>query len=866
MDQIQQRLAAIDRELAGRTNLHKRIIETSPLLFAATGLMIGILVQSPLALPAAFWLAILAFCAIGTFVFSIIRKEAASVYVTAYVAFACFLCLGAIRLIGFQQFKPDDIRNFVGSRRRLATICGFIITPPYINKNEQWQFAQFTYADPVSSFYVRVREVKTVNGWAKISGTVRVQVDEPVLDLKAGDYIKAYCWLDRFKQPTNPGQFNTAEYLARKNVFVAASVQSRDAVELLKSDSAGIFGRMKRSLRVTAAQALLGELDMESQEYALVQALVLGYRTKIDSDTYEAFRKTGLSHFICLSGMNFGILIGIIWWLCKTTGLMKPMRAVVCIIATGIFLLIVPAKSPAVRAGIMSFAFCASFLFRRRSNPFNTLSLAAVILLLIRPTYLFEPAWQLSFASVLGILLFPGPIERLVHQKIVDRLEESDTRKSNWYIHMISRIASPVIKIFAVSLAAWLASAGILLYHFYSINYLTSIWTVVVSPLIGAISIIGYLKILIGLVMPSVAAILDIIIAPLSDLLIWLVKLIASWDISEILIGKVSPTIIILYYPFLVLVLLTYFRKPLPKKIICTGIAALIIVLVGTAKWHRSYRDNLILSCLDVGHGQAILARLPGRANVLFDAGSMYKSDIGRRIVTPFLDFAGASKTDAIMISHNDIDHINGIPEIIQHCNVKTVYANSVSLSETDPCGTAETPKNSLNGIDPNTCYLGTDLSLRSPAKVKILWPTEQVWHDEALSDNDKSAVALIEFAGRRILLCSDIERFAQKELLRLNPNLSADVVVAPHHGLVKTLDLDFLEKLGADILICSCDRNQYERMLQSAASQPASRRKKTPKTFYTAAHGAIAITIEKDGTVRVTTFVGAADTQNQQK
>jgi len=68
--------------------------------------------------------------------------------------------------------------------------------------------------------------VETINGWVKASGTVRVQVAEPVLDLKAGDYIQAYCWLERFKEPTNPGQFDVSRYLARKNVFIAASVKS----------------------------------------------------------------------------------------------------------------------------------------------------------------------------------------------------------------------------------------------------------------------------------------------------------------------------------------------------------------------------------------------------------------------------------------------------------------------------------------------------------------------------------------------------------------------------------------------------------------------------------------------------------------
>jgi competence protein ComEC len=883
MDQIQRRLATIDRELAGRTNLHKRIIETSPLLFAATGLMIGILVQSPLALPAALWLAILAFCAIGTFVFSIIRKEAASAYVTAYLAFACFLCLGAIRLIGFQQFKPDDIRNFVGSQRRLATICGFIITPPYINKNEQWQFAQFTYADPVSSFYVRVREVKTVDGWAEVSGTVRVQVNEPVLDLKAGDYIQAYCWLDRFKEVTNPGQFDIAKYLARRNIFVAASVETRDSIELLRKPGSAIFTKVNTKLRQIAMQALLGDLSPENPSEGLLQALLLGYRANIDVSTYEAFRKTGLVHIISLSGMHFAILIGSIWWFCRVVGLLKAARAAVCLAAVAVFLLVVPPAAPAVRAAIMSTAFCASFLFRRRPNAYNTLSLAAIVLLLIRPTQLFEVDWQLSFIAVLGILLFSGRIENLLHSAVsrfvikVGKSRQINLAAKYLAPQLVARLSiiartvkyfgGQLIRAFCVGIAAWLGSAGMLLFHFGTITPLASVWTVLVSPLVSAILTVGLLKILLSFLLPSLSDILGVIVTNLADLLIRTAKLFADIDVSDVLIGHVSVAPVILYYFLLLFAPFVYFRPAFLKRAMSTVMISLLVCTLGIGQLQRKNRDSLVLTCLDVGHGQAILARLPGRANVLFDAGSMYKSDIGRRIVTPFLDFAGASKIDAIMISHNDVDHINGIPEIVEHCKVKSVYASKAFFidAKTDPCGTAEFLSRFLydKGLEIQDIK---DLNLGAIAGIKMLWPTEQVCLDESLGDNDKSAVSLIEFAGRRILLCSDIERFAQKELLRLNPNLKADVVVAPHHGLVKTLDPDFLEKLGADILICSCDRNQYERMLQSAASQPASRRKKTPKTFYTPAHGAITITIDRDGTVRVTTFVDAADTRNQQK
>lgn len=874
MDQIQRKLAVIDRELAGRTNLHKRIIETSPLLFAATGLIIGILLQSPLALPIAFWLAILAFCAVGTFLFFVIRKETASVYITAYTACACFVCLGAIRLTGFQQFKPDDIRNFVGSERRLATICGLIITQPYINRNEQWQFAQFTYADPVSSFYVRVHEVKTINGWAKVSGTVRVQVDEPVLDLKAGDYIQAYCWLDRFEEPSNPGQFNVAKYLARRNIFVGASVKSRLGIELQKPGPKSVLAKTKAKIQDKIAQALLDSPVTESPTDGLLEALLLGYRSNIDSETYEAFRKTGLLHFISLSGMHLGIFVGVIWFLCKTAGLMKPARAIICIIAIGVFLLIVPPRAPTLRAAIICWVFCASFFFRRHSNPLNALSLAAIILLLIRPTQLFEAGWQLSFASVLGIILFADRIHSWVYEKITNTSRFKEVPKSKPFFRIIAKPGPYLLRLFTVGISAWLAGAGILLYHFYTINPLTSIWTIVAFPFVAVILIFGYLKIILSLLLPTVAEVLGVMVTKLAEILIWIVECIASWhiggwDISQILVGHVPLAPIILYYCLILFAAFVYFRRPLLKKAICAMMALSLILFLGAVKWQRISRDNLVITCLDVGHGQAILAWLPGRANVLFDAGSMYKSDIGRRIVAPFLDYSGISKIDAIIISHNDVDHINGILEIVEHCDVNGVYANDAffTAAQADPNDTAGTLKTLLN--DPNLKIiqrLDKDLNLASNAKIKILWPSEQICRNEELSDNDKSVVSLIEFAGTKILLCSDIEKFAQQELLRLFPDLKANIVVAPHHGLAKSSQPKFLEGLDPDILIYSCGQSQYERTLHSAASQPTRQRRKNLETFYTAARGAITITIEKDGTIRATTFAGTVDAQKQQK
>ena len=892
MDDIQRKLAQIDKQLAwGPAYIHKQIISTSPLLFVVVGLIAGILIQNTFHLPISVWLISIGICIAATItlyvVFRILRlrsgqvsyvgKEGKLPYILAYTALGCFVCLGAIRLINFYQPKPNDICKFVGDERKLATIRGVIITEPYTNNygyteepnrpkdaNEidksksykgvykRWKFARFTHSDPSSSFYLKMEEIKAVDGWAKVSGTVRVRVDGPVLDLKAGDYIQAYCWLDRFKEATNPGQFDIAKYLARKNVFIAASIKSRDGIELLESSPAGIFTKIKRKSRETASQALLGDLSPEDRSRGLLEALLLGYRGNIDSDTYRAFRKTGLLHFISLSGMHLGILVGIIWWLCKTAGLMKRARAAICIIAIVVFLLIVPPRAPTVRAAIIGFVFCASFFFRRRSNSINTLSLAAIILLLIRPTNLFEAGWQLSFASVLGIILFRDRIHFFIYEKITERLWFKKIPKTKLFFPII---ATPgpyyLLGMFSVGLAAWVGGAGILLYHFYTINPLTSLWTVVAFPFVALILTIGFLKIILSFLLPTAAWVLGVIVTGLSDALIWIVELLAHLDISQILIGQVSLAPVILYYCFILFAAFFYFRRPLVKKAICTSMALTIILFLGVTKWQRTHRDDLVVSFLDVGHGQAILAQLPGQANVLFDAGSLHKSDIGRRIIAPFLDYKGINKVDSIIISHNDVDHINGIPEIVEHCEVGDVYANKAFLMDinADEWGTAEFLDRWLSKKDLGIQPVANNLNVGGKAKIKILWPTEQICQDKTLGDNDKSAVSLIEFGDRKILLCSDIEQFAQRKFLELFPDLKVDVVVVPHHGSAKTLEPSFLKNLEADISICSCGRTQYERLR-------TIKQKDKAKSFYTARDGTITVCINKDGAIRTATFV----------
>ncbi|MBN1508170.1 MAG: ComEC/Rec2 family competence protein [Sedimentisphaerales bacterium] len=849
MDYIQQRLALIDSRRAGR-RLPRQVVGIAPMFLPAIGMMTGIVLQEGLSRwrdgsdsATVIWMwAILLGLSATTIWAGYIRGWwwTTDNWWLACAASVCMLCLGALRLAAFGSASPYDVRNLVGQEPRLATIRGRILTQPY-QQRQNWCFAQFANTDPVTAFYLEIEQIKTPTGWHGIAGRIRVSVDEPVPTLGIGDQIQAYCWLHRFEGPTNPGQFDLRAYLKRSNVYAGASVPSREAIELRGRKGAGIVMSLRRRFSEAAAQGLLQHTSPDTQEEAMLQALLLGQRRDIDPATYEAFRKTGLAHIICLSGMHLAILVTVIWWLSRLAGLTKRGRALVCIVATGAFLLVVPPMAPIFRATVMVWVYCLAVLLRRRAgHPLNSLSLAAIVLLLIRPTQLFEAGWQLSFSAVASILAFTSRIELFLHDLAGSWLYETD-QPSHLGVRLVTGVGRRAILLFSAGTAAWLGNAGVLLYHFHTITPLASVWTVLASGPVAAIVTLGFLKILLSFVLPTASMIVGLILPLLVDVFLWIVRLAARIDFSSTLIGRVPIIIILSYYGLMLFGAYVPLRRPALKTGLCAAMTLVLLFSLAVMKWQRTHRDHLILTCLDVGHGQAILAQLPGTMNVLFDAGSMYTSDVGTRIVLPFLDYIGVSRLHAIVLSHQDIDHINGVPEIVDRRWTDHVYASKTFLTQSQTSETATLLLQHL-GATGVTVEPIPEMIEAGPARMTTLWPIDEA--QPGIGDNDTSLVSEIEFAGRRILLCSDIEHYAQQQVVRLHPTLKADVVVAPHHGSVRTLDAGFLRQFDAAILLSSCGRLDFSqgRVVE---------REDRSRTLCTARDGAISICIDSDGVVQ---------------
>ncbi len=140
------------------------------------------------------------------------------------------------------------------------------------------------------------------------------------------------------------------------------------------------------------------------------------------------------------------------------------------------------------------------------------------------------------------------------------------------------------------------------------------------------------------------------------------------------------------------------------------------------------------------------------------------------------------------------------------------------------------------------------DTSTPAERRIRVLWPTAESAPSEQLSDNDKSLVCLIEYAGRKVLLCSDIEGSPKREIMALYPDLKADVVVVPHHGSVRTLDSGFLDQLAPGVLLCSCGRRDCEqgRVMKAAGER---------ELLITAQDGAVNVCIDNAGMIQTTVW-----------
>jgi len=833
--------------LTSNTPLIDRLFSTAPVLPFTIAFGLGILFAYKIHTHRTVWIAAICMTLSAglCLLFTIKTKTGFRFALALTGASLAVFALGAVRAHSITDTPPHHITGYLRNDRELATLKGKVISPIRTDAFSRGLSA-IPWLSAQSSFYLQTEQIQSPDGWEIATGKIRVQISEPIDHVHPGNTVQIDCWLSRFTPPPNPGQFDLQKHMHQRGVYLAASVSIAEGVEVI-DPSVSLLSKTRSALYRLASDALLDETATDNTVRSLTAALLLGRRGSLSPQITAAFRDTNLAHFISLSGMHVGILAASLWWLLRIVGITKRPRAILCIILILLYAMIVPARAPTMRAVFISCFFFASILFRIQPNALNTLSLSALVLLFVHPYDLFAAGWQLSFLSVLGILLFFPAVQYHFLTKFFYPV-------TAYFPESLTGLKNPlrrVIELLAVGVSVWITIAPILLYYFGQINPFSPLWTVLVLPFVLIILYAGFAKMLSSLFLPTVASVFG-----------WILNYAAAgFENTVVILSKIDFFRVVSYRPDLFLVLILYFLMlvicllPSYHWRIRKGVVFLILLcfLYPGISSHLEIknRNDLEITCLSVGHGQAVVLSAPGNEHFLFDAGSITNRNIAHKTILPFLQHQSIFSLDAVCLSHGDMDHINAVGDIAAAMKIKNIYANQVLLDSAREPSIEKEVCEALTQMGP-TVEPFQPYSGQSGLTIKSIWPDETILSEASISENDKSEVLLIEYTGHKILLCGDIERTAQNRLAEQNPDLTVDVLILPHHGSTTNLDVRFVESLKPAVVIASCSK----RFVRNAYHRPEG---SSVQAFYTAIDGAVTVKINADGVLKANSFLSTA-------
>jgi competence protein ComEC len=542
----------------------------------------------------------------------------------------------------------------------------------------------------------------------------------------------------------NPAGFDYAAWLVREGVQATGSARG-DALRALDDPPPPWHVRVKRAAHVAIERAL------PPVSAALLEGLLLGARTDLPAEIQDGFRRAGVYHVLAVSGFNVALLAGAVFGLASLARAPRRLGAVAAMIIVVGFAFVVGPEPSVLRAVIMAVLLLGALLLEREAAIVNSLALAALAILAVRPGDLLDPGFQLSFAATTGIVAAPIP-------------------------------RGAIAGALAVSLAAQLAVLPITAAHFNQVNTIGVLANLGVVPLAGLATVGGLLALALAGVTDVGAAIVFDAVWPLLLAMRALVTLAATVPGALVRVPAPSTLAIACYAAALLLLLGAWRRRPAPR--LAAGAVLLLGTALALAAWPllRPPDGRLRVAVLDVGQGDAIVVEFPDRRVALVDAGAggPMRLDAGERVVAPFLWNTGALRLAAVMVTHAHADHAGGFPAVERYFPVGERWGPGVVRS--------------MGGVE-----------------VTSFAPPAPPATSRGARPNETAVLLRLEYGLASFLLASDVEAPGERALVAAHAPLAATVLKVPHHGAAGATTDDFLRVVRPALAVVSVGaRNPY--------------------------------------------------------
>jgi competence protein ComEC len=710
-----------------------------PILYCAISFGAGIALAG-LSMPLVYPVSL---CLISVVIAAVYFRNNILSHIFLYLALIFF---GAAYCRNYNILPDNHIAGFISQESPVATIRGVVDDDPFTKRA--------FFGKEKTSFTLRTQYLKISDGWRKTTGPVKTDIysdEQP--DLGFGDEIIITGRLSRPEGLKNPGLFDYSRYLGIKNIYAALSVSGENFAKVPDGGRVNpVIGwayKVRRGIRDAISR------HTDKRYSGFLNAILVGERTQLDSSITGDFIKTGTVHVIAISGLNIALVAGIFLMIFRAFGIRKKPNLILTSFAIVFYCLVAGSSPPVVRATAVFVIASLGYVINRESDILNSLSLAAFLILLANPKELFDPSFQLSFGSVISIVLFAPRIEGLFG------------KNTNYFT-----------KSAAVSIAASIGLFPIVAKYFNIVSPVAVLANLVIVPALFVLTVVSFAF----LSLNAIGAAFCLswagkILSALTAATFYANHLFAMIPFSYIRIPAPSPFFICVYYAILAYILFAGNRR---------YISAVALIALSIFVWSQDigYRvSRLKITFLDVGKGDAALVQFPASGTMLVDAGSGGvdgTADAGKSVVAPYLWNNGIKRLDAVVVTHFHEDHIGGLFYILENFKV------GCAIDGGEPSGEDAALFDKYMGIirKKNIRRIvvrdADEITGFGFARPYVLSPPK----DQIFSDpNNNSIVMKIEYKKFGALLTGDISSDAMERIIAYDGLLKADVLKVPHHG-----------------------------------------------------------------------------------
>lgn len=401
-----------------------------------------------------------------------------------------FFFLGSSVLANSNALSSNHISNLFKSKDNPLELTGTIIDSPVLKKSK-------------AQFRVKVKSICKDNLKLNASGKILAVVDKDLIDdLSCADNVRLKGKIYRplsFKEAKS--SFDYRQYLARQGIHFIINIRDAANIQILGMDKRYLILRIAARISERLNDLLFFQLPPISATF--YAAMLLGRREVLYPQLREVFANTGTSHILAISGLHIGIVAFIFILTLKAFGVKRRTRLIISLICLIFYCILSGMRPPVVRATIMATFVIVAILIEREENIYNCLSLAAFLILLFKPSYIFEVGFQLSFFAVLGIVLFSSRLEQILENMIMFCL-------AKFYKGAIDlpSFFRALICAFSISICAYLSVMPLLIYHFRIITPFAILTNIIVIPALTLILALGFTFLLFATLLPPIAVIL----------------------------------------------------------------------------------------------------------------------------------------------------------------------------------------------------------------------------------------------------------------------------------------------------------------------------------------------------------------------